>query len=162
MKHAARILMALVVVACTLLPAASASAKATRIPFTGTEWCDEGTYTFVREWLSGPNYHIRGLSGICYETANIPQMTGTAYLYDVRANEFGNSGEGGVSGKLRFVSDEGGEFLGTWTWGRDDFGPTAVGHGVGKYQGLELHWFLDESGMPTVFSGYILDPGGGH
>ena len=162
MKHLARILIAFAVVSCALLPASGASAKATRIPFTGTEWCDEDTVGLVRDWVSGPNYHARGLSQTCYETATIPEMTGTLYVYDVLFNEFGNSGEGGVTGKLRFVSDEGGEFLGSWTWGRDDVGPTAVGHGVGKYQGLELHWFLDESGVPTIFSGYILDPGSGH
>jgi len=163
MKHLARILIAFAMVSGALLPAPSASAKSTRIDFTGIEWCDPDTFVVTREWMSGPNnYHSRGLSQTCYETATIPQMTGTVYLYNFRINAFDNFSQAQVSGEFRFVSVEGGEFLGTATSPRSFVTFMAIGHGVGIYQGLELHWFLDESGEQTVFWGYILDPGNGN
>ncbi len=162
MKHLARILIAFAIVSVALLPASSASAKATRIEFTGTELCDPN-WVVVRDWMSGSdNEHMRGISTTCVETATIPQMTGTVYIYDFRLNAFDNFSAYGLSGKFRFVSTEGGEFVGTTTSPRNFVYHMAVGHGVGKYEGLELHWFVYESGEQTVFSGYILDLGHGN
>ncbi len=163
MKYLARILIAFAIVSCVLLPAPSVSANPNRTDFTGTELCEDSTYNFVREWMSGPNnYHARGVSQTCYETASIPEMTGTLYLYDFRLNAFDNFSTYGLSGKFRLVSAEGGEWVGTTESPRSSSIVTVVGHGVGKYQGLELHWFLDHSVQPVVFSGYILDPGTGN
>jgi hypothetical protein len=159
MKHTVRILIGLCLVLSVLLPLTIASAKPTRIDFTGSEWCDPNTFVFTREWWDGDNYHARGISQTCYDTATIPQMTGMDYLYDSRLDAFDNFAQMKMSGKLNFVSDEGGEWVATWKLPLDSETITVIGHGKGKYKGLELHWFLKLDGS---FQGYILDRGNDH
>jgi hypothetical protein len=69
-------------------------------------------------------------------------MTRTDYLYDSRLDAFENFAQMKMSGKLRLVSDEGGEWIATWKLSLGSDTITVIGHGKGIYEGLELHWFL--------------------
>jgi hypothetical protein len=156
MKSVLRILIVLMLIVGVLMLVTIASAKTARIDFTGSEWCDPDTFTLIREWMAGPNYQAKGLTEICYDTADIPQMTGTDYLYDGRISFVGNSDNFILSGKLRMETDEGGVWMGSWTLPANSNTIKVVGHGEGIYEGLQLHWFLDLDGP---FYGYIIDQG---
>ena len=151
-----RILIVILLAATILLPAAQASARTTRIEFTGSEWCDPDTLTVAREWMAGPNYQARGLTQVCYDTADIPQMTGTDYLSDGNVKFIGSGGNLILSGKLRMETGEGGVWVGSWTLPANSTTIQVIGHGEGKYEGMKLHWFLSLDGP---FYGYILSPG---
>jgi hypothetical protein len=148
-----RILIVFLMAAAILLPTAPANAKTTRINFTGSEWCDESTLTLIREWMAGPNYQARGLSQICFDTADIPQMTGTDYLYDGQLKIVGKGAKNFIiSGKLRMETAEGGIWLGSWVLPANSTTIQVIGHGEGLYEGRHLHWFLSLEGP---FEGYI-------
>ena len=86
-------------------------------------------------------------------------MTGTDYLYDAQLDAFDNFAQMQMSGKLRFASDEAGEWLAIWIWPRGSDTISVLGFGKGKYDGLALHWFLKEDGS---FWGNITDRGCDH
>jgi hypothetical protein len=152
MKTSLRILIIAMLLIGILLPAALASAKSSRIDFTGNEWCDPNTLTVIREWIAGSNYQARGLTQVCYDTADIPQMSGTDYLSDGRISFVGINGNFILSGKLRMETREGGVWVGSWTLLSNSNTVQVIGHGEGIYEGLQLYWFLSLDGP---FSGYI-------
>jgi hypothetical protein len=154
MKSVLRILIVLTLVIGVLSPMTIAKAKTTRIDFTGSESCVPGTLTLIREWMAGPNYLARGLTEVCLDTADIPQMTGTDYLYDGQVRFVGNTGNFILSGKLRMETDEGGVWLGSWVLPANSTTIQVIGHGEGLYEGLHLHWFLSLDGP---FNGYITE-----
>jgi len=133
-----------------------ASAKTTRIYFTGSEWCDSDTFIFTRVWESGPNLHLDGITQTCYDTASIPQLTGTDYLFDARINFVGDGPNFILSGKLRMESAEGGVWVGSWVLPANTTIIQVIAHGEGIYEGQQLHWFLDEA--DGSFNGYIVVP----
>lgn len=154
------ILGILVLIIALLLPTAAAGAQAIRIEFTGTEWCDPNSFDFsdLRAWMAGPNFQAKGWAQTCYETANIPQMTGTTYLYDAQTRIVGSEGKVQFTGKFRLETVEGGVWTGSWTL-LGDATIQSIGHGEGLYEGLELHWFsIPNTGEGlTQTNGYILD-----
>jgi len=150
------ILLIVVLLASILLTTTVASAKGTRIYFTGSEWCDQGTFTFARIWESGPNLHLDQITQTCYDTASIPQLTGTDYLFDARMNLVGGGPKFILSGKLRMESAEGGVWVGSWVLPANTTTIKVIAHGEGLYEGQQLHWFLEETGNGSgPFSGYI-------
>jgi hypothetical protein len=156
MKCKKHILSVLILVVALLATTSVVSAKATRIYFTGSEWCDPNTLIIGKEWPAGPNYQIRQITQTCYDTASITQLTGTDYLYDARINLVGGGPNFILSGKLQMVSDEGGVWNGSWTLPANTTIIKVIAHGEGKYKGQQLHWFLDLAGP---FSGYIEETG---
>jgi hypothetical protein len=130
-----------------------AHAEHSRIYFTGSELCDPDTFFFARAWVSGPNLHLDGITQTCYDIATIPQLTGTDYLFDARINLVGGEPNFNLSGKLRMVSDEGGVWNGSWTLPANTAIIKVIAQGEGKYEGQQLHWFLNEE--DGSFSGYI-------
>lgn len=134
-----------------------AHAENPRIYFTGSEVCNPYTFLFARIWESGPNLHIDQITQTCYDTASIPQLTGTDYLLDARMNLVGGAPNFILSGKLHMVSDEGGAWNGSWTLPANTTIIKVIAQGEGKYDGQQLHWFLDEVG--GTFSGYIEEIG---
>lgn len=128
-------------------------AKSSRIYFTGSEWCDPDTFNFARIWESGPNLHIDQVTQTCLDTASIPQLTGTDYLFDARINLVGGGPNFILSGKLRMESDDGGVWVGSWVLPANTTTIKVIAHGEGLYEGQKLHWFLDE--VDGSFSGYI-------
>jgi len=152
-----RILFIIVLVAAILATTGAASAKTMRIDFTGSEWCDPDTFLFARVWESGPNLHIDGITQTCYDTASIPQLTGTNNLFDARINLVGGGPNFNLSGKLRMESAEGGVWVGSWVWPANAATIQVIAHGEGLYEGQQLHWFLVDGGP---FWGYIVIPGG--
>ncbi len=148
------LVLALGVVGTITMPATNVSAKAARIAFTGTEMCSPDTMTAMRLWMAGPNLQVRGWTETCNDTADIPQMTGTVYLYDGLAIIGRNYI---INVKFRMETTEGGVWVGTALLAADSNIINCVGHGEGIYEGLELHWFLDNSnGDPKPFYGYIM------
>jgi hypothetical protein len=155
MKKMLRVLTFLAVAALILMPFSAVSAKSPRINFTGSEWCDPASLHIMKEWMNGTDYHARGITQTCYDTADIPQMTGTDYLYLTNLDVI--NGEMKLSGAIRMVSDEGGTWLGLCNLPLGSDTITCVGRGIGRYKGLELHWFLTLDGP---FSGYIIHRAG--
>lgn len=149
------ILIIFLLVGIILMPAANVNAGATRIEFTGTEWCDPDTLTAERVWTAGPNLHARSWTQTCYETADIPYMNGTTYLYDGLANVGSHYI---INVKFRMVTVVEGVWVGNCELPANTNTINCVGHGEGIYEGLELHWFAHpNSGEPTPFTGYIID-----
>jgi hypothetical protein len=135
-------------------------AENSRIYFTGSEWCDSNTFIFARIWESGPNLHLDQITQTCYDTASIPRLTGTDYLFDARMNLVGGGPNFILSGKLRMVSDEGGVWVGSWVLPANTTTIQIIAHGEGLYEGQQLHWFLEETGNGSgPFSGYIEETG---
>jgi hypothetical protein len=151
-----KLFLVLTVIAALLLATMPASAETTRIDFTGFDSCDPDTLIFTRAWEAGPNLHIAGITQTCHDTASIPQLTGTTYLFDSRINLVGGESNFIIFGKFRTESDEGGVWVGSWVLPANTSTIQVVGHGEGLYEGQQLHWFLDVSGP---FWGYILTPG---
>jgi hypothetical protein len=133
-----------------------ASAKSSRIDFTGSEWCDPETMFFDKVWLAGPNAHIGQLTQVCYDTASIPQLIGTDYLSGANVHFVGGGKIFIMTGKLRMVSVEGGAWVGSWVLPANTTTIRVVAHGEGLYEGMVLHWFLSLDGP---FWGYILTSG---
>ncbi len=148
-----RILFVIVLLAAILLTATTASAKTTRIDFTGSETCSPDV-NFERVKLAGPNLQIKHITSVCYDTASIPQLTGTDYLTDGDMHYAGPNWI--LVGNLRMESDEGGVWVGSWVLPANADTIQVVAHGEGLYEGMELHWYLSLDGP---FSGYISVPG---
>jgi len=145
----------LLLIGAMAIPVTIVSARATRIDFTGSEWCDPATLNAERLWWPGPNLQVRGWTQTCYETANIPQMNGTTYLYDGLA-VIGNNYV--VNVNFRMETTGGGVWTGVCQLPANTDVIKCIGHGEGVYEGLELHWFPGPNmGTPTPFTGYILD-----
>ncbi len=160
MKTSVRILIISMLIIGILLPASPASAKSNRIDFTGSEWCDQESFTSARIWEAGPNLHLDGITQTCHDIASIPKLTGTDYLIEARMNLVGSGPNFNLSGKLRMESLEGGVWVGSWVLPANTNIIQVIAHGEGLYEGLELHWFLTETGSGGgPFSGYILTPG---
>lgn len=156
MKSKKYALLIVVLLASIMLTTTIASAKTTRSYFTGSEWCDPDTFLFTRVWESGPSLHLDGITQTCYDTASIPQLTGTDYLFDARMNFVGDGPNFILSGKLRMESAEGGVWVGSWVLPANTTTIQVVAHGEGLYEGQQLHWFLEETGTGSgPFSGYI-------
>ena len=149
-----RILFVLVLVTAILASTSIASAKTTRIEFTGSEWCDEDTLIFEREKLAGPNMQIKHITQVCYDTASIPQLSGTDYLTDGDMHVVGQNFI--IDGNLRMESDEGGVWVGSWVLPAHTNTIKVIAHGEGLYEGMILHWYLSLDGP---FWGYIFTPG---
>ena len=134
----------------------SARAEEARVYFTGIEAsCDPLLPS--RIWASGPNYHVRVQSQTCYEQGSIAQATGTNYASDGVINEVGHESILTVTGKFRLETNEGGIWVGSFTWPANTNLLRAVGQGQGMYEGLSIHMFLDQA--TGTFWGYI-EPGG--
>lgn len=149
-----RILFVIVLLAAILLTTTTASAKTTRIDFTGSEWCDPDTLIFGDMRLAGPNMQIKHITQVCYDTASIAQLTGTDYLTDGDMHFVGPNFI--LVGNLRMESDEGGVWVGSWVLPANADAIQVVAHGEGLYEGMELHWYLSLDGP---FWGYISVPG---
>ncbi len=150
-----RIAFVIVLASLLLATAGVASAQTARIDFSGSEWCPD-TFLFGSIRFPGPNLQIRDITQVCYDTASIPQLTGTDYLSDSNLHAVGKGGNFILTGKLRMESVEGGAWVGTWVWATNMDTIQVVAHGEGKYEGMQLHWFLTEEGP---FWGYILVTG---
>ncbi len=130
----------------------AAHAENSRIYFTGVETsCDPLLPS--RIWASGPNYHVRVQSQTCHEQGSIPQATGTNYASEGVINEVGRESILTVTGKFRLETNEGGIWVGSFTWPANTNLLKAVGQGQGIYEGLNIHMFLDQS--TGTFWGYI-------
>jgi hypothetical protein len=147
-----------VVVMATVFFAATgvANAQTTRIDFTGSEWCDPDTFLFGSAREAGPNLLIRGITQVCYDSASIPQLTGTDFLSNASLQLIGTGPNFILTGKLRMESAEGGVWVGSWVLPANTNTIMVIAHGEGLYNGMQLHWFLTEDGP---FWGYILNPG---
>ena len=144
--------LAVMSILLTLAMPVPASAANMRIDFTGTETgCDP--LISSREWPSGPNYHIHVESQTCFEAATIAQFTGTNYPYDGVINLVGRGSVLTITGKFRMETDEGGIWVGNFTWPANTNILIGIGHGQGIYKGLNVHLFVDET--TGMFSGYI-------
>ncbi len=150
------IVIALVAVLALAMPVAAYTGDS-RIYFTGSEWCDSDSFTSARIWESGPNLHLDQITQTCYDTASIPQLTGTDYLFEARINLVGGGPNFNLSGKLRMESAEGGVWVGSWVLPAHTTTIQVIAHGEGLYEGQQLHWFLDEEA--GSFSGYIVETG---
>jgi hypothetical protein len=160
MKTKFYIFLVLLLAVGFILPVKPVSARTTRIEFKGSEWCDPSTMSAIKAWLAGPNLQVRGFSQVCSDTADIPQMTGTTYLYDGKVSFVGEVENFVINGKLRTETDEGGVWVASWQLGANSNIVQIIGHGEGIYEGLQLHWFVVESDEDSSpFEGYILDPG---
>jgi hypothetical protein len=153
MKTLLRFVMVLTLATVILLPATRVSANATRIEFTVSETCDNDL-TNVREWSAGPNFHATGITQTCHDLGSIPQVTGTVYLTDGNMHYVGNNAI--MTGLARFETDEGGVWVGRWTFSAGVF--ILVAHGAEMYEGQQYFGFHNlNSGLNK---GYILMPGG--
>ena len=153
MKNLLRFFMILILVAVIMLPGTVASAKATRIDFTNTEICDED-FTFTREWWSGPNYHMAGITQTCHDTSEFAFAAGTVYLTDGELNCVAHTCN--MTGWSRFETDEGGVWVGRWSLSTGVFEYRA--HGEGIYEGQQF--FVMENFHSRLQEKYILIPGG--
>lgn len=152
-------LFTVLVILALLIPLtvpAPVHAASTRIYFTGSEPCDDGSFDYARFWISGPNIHVNGVTSTCYPIASIPQFTGTDYLSDGRI--VWNSIElSPISGKFRMESIEGGVWTGSWILPANSNTIQITGHGEGIYAGKQI--FIYEDDPTGNFWGYILDTG---
>ncbi len=156
MKTKGLMSLAVMSILLTLAMPVPAHAANMRIYFTGTETgCDP--LIPGREWSSGPNYHIHVESQTCYEAATIAQFTGANYPHDGVINLVGGGSVLTITGKFRMETNEGGIWVGSFTWPANTNILTGIGHGQGIYKGLNMHVFVDET--TGMFSGYI-DTGG--
>ncbi len=153
MKNKLRFIMILMLAVVILLPATVASADATRIDFTNTEICDDDI-TFTREWWSGPNYHLAGITQTCHDTSDFPFAAGTVYLTDGELNCVTSTCN--MSGRARFETFEGGVWDGRWSMSAGVFEYRA--HGEGIYQGWQF--FVMDNFHSGLHEKYILIPGG--
>ena len=152
MKSKKCILLAVLSVLILLLSATTVSAKTTRVEFTGYEVCDPPL--ILKEWVAGFTWHANGITSTCYDTASIPELTGTDYLTGFTAQMVGKNFI--MFGKLRMESDEGGVWIGSWVFPAHSPTIQVIAHGEGMYEGMELHWFISLDGP---FWGYIIDTG---
>lgn len=153
MKNLLRFFIILIIATVILLPAKVASANATRIDFTNTEICDNDI-TFTREWWSGPNYHLAGITQTCHDTSDFPFAAGTVYLTDGELNCVANNCN--MTGWARFETEEGGVWVGRWSLSAGVFEYRA--HGEGIYEGQQF--FVMENFHNGLQEKYILIPGG--
>ena len=151
-----RILFVILLVAAMLASTGVASAKTTRIDFSGSEVCDESTLTIAKIIEAGPNLHLMQITQTCYDTASSSKLTGTDYLTGGNMHIVGGGKNFILTGTLRMESTEGGVWVGSWVLPANSNTIKVVAHGEGLYAGLQLHWFLSLDGP---FSGYILNPG---
>lgn len=150
-----RVLCILVLLGALLLPRAGANAQATRIEFSGTEFCDMATLTAERVWEAGPNFFARNWTQTCYPTADTPMMTGTTHLSRGLAN-IGNHYI--VNVKMRLETSEAGAWVGTCVLPANTDEILCAAHGEGAYEGMEMFETTHpSSGEVVSFSGYILD-----
>jgi hypothetical protein len=147
--------MAVVVLILTILVAGPVAAQARSTEVTGwVESCqvpDPGDWTYP-----GGNIHIRGMVRICRERGH-PYLTGVNTTI-VNAN-YDSQWSGPVFGTFHRVTDEGGEWEGTFSGVRTPDGRLvvhAVGHGRGMYEGLQIMVTLENG----LLSARILDPHG--
>lgn len=160
-KHLMSIVLLLV--AALLLFTVPAAARATKTDFTGTITggiVDLGTWTYP-----GGNVHIRGMTEVYDVAATDSRLSGGVCTIVVSGNldpEF----VGPISFKWHIEVEGQGSWEGTGTGklsGADDsLSVSAVGHGRGDFEGLELRFTvtgpLDAQDRPM--SGYILNPHG--
>ena len=148
-----RVFMSLAAIAILLTLAMPIPARAdARTYFTGSETgC--GALGVSREWPSGPNYHLRVDSQTCSEVGSIVEATGTIYLSDGVINLVGGGALATMTGKFRFETDEGGIWVGSFTWPANTMILKGVGRGQGLYEGLTIHMVLDQT--TSNFWGYI-------
>jgi hypothetical protein len=151
MKTTLRVLLVLVLTFIVLLPTKIASAKETRIEFTGYEECTGDTLIIPVEWYPGRNWQARGATETCVDTADTPMMIGEDHLYDMAAHSVG-VGNFILNGKLRMETYEGGIWVGSWELIPSTYIIKVIAHGEGVYEGMQLHWFLSLEGP---FHGYI-------
>jgi hypothetical protein len=152
MKNKMLLMLVALVMLFSMTMAVPGRAENTRIYFTGSEQCNPDTFVFARIWESGPNLHISQIMQTCCDIADIPQLTGTDYLFDARVNLVGKGQIYNLSGKLRMESSEGGIWVGSWVLPANTSTIQVIAHGEGLYEGQQLHWFLVDSGP---FNGYI-------
>lgn len=154
MKGKNYVLLIIALLALILFMSNKASAKTTRIDFTGSERCDPDTLMFDKLQLAGPNLQIKRITQICYDTASIPHLTGADYLTDGDMHLVGSNFV--LVGNLRMESEEGGVWMGSWVLPANTTTIQVIAHGEGLYEGMILHWYLSLDGP---FWGYILTPG---
>jgi hypothetical protein len=164
MKTPFRILMVLVLSCGILLPTTMASAKETRIEFTGYEVCT-GELDILKEWYPGWNYQARGATETCIIPAegNIAMLAGIDNISDMAGIFVGNWNNHFnvvLHGKLRLETYEGGVWVGSWEMTSSDFMIKIIAHGEGLYEGMQLHlyedWLAEWNGEPSSpFYGYI-------
>ena len=155
MKATFRVLMVLVLAFVVLLPTTLASAKETRVEFTGYEICTHEDLVFSREWYPGHNVQDKDGSETCSDIADTPMMTGTDYVFDMSGRWVGDRNFM-INGKIRMETDEGGVWVGSWEMPAHATTIKIIAHGEGLYEGMQLHWFItitDDIVFP--FSGYI-------
>lgn len=145
------ILTAITMLLSLAIPA-PARAENTRIDFTGIETgCTDPVWT--KEWGSGPNFHISGVSSTCYDVANKNYFTGTNYISDGMGHFVAGGAIMIITGKFRMETEEGGVWVGTFITPANTTILTAVGQGEGIYWGLQIHMFQDQN--TGEFWGYV-------
>jgi hypothetical protein len=155
-RKSSRVMLVLpALIAAVLLVAGPVAAQATATEVTG--WVESCEYSDPGHWTyPGGNIHIRGMVRICRERGH-PYLEGVNTTV-VNAN-YDSQGSGPVFGTFHRVTDEGGEWEGTFSGVRTTDGDAvvhAVGHGRGMYEGLQIMVTL-ENGLLTA---RILDPHG--
>jgi hypothetical protein len=146
--------------ASVLLQAGTAEARATRIPFTSTEYC---AITSFGTWTSPDgNLHIRGLTLECTGSTTMPQLDGTNhYVWNANLDA---TGSGPAWGTWRLETEDGGwegayhtTVTGFLSAEPHDTG-RGVGHGTGIYEGQQLFADTVTTGLVNTITGYILVP----
>jgi hypothetical protein len=134
-----------------LASVSTVSAKTERIDFTMYESCDESTVQIEREIINGQgNYLAKHWTQTCYETGDIPQVTGILHG-DLNLNTVGN-GVWMFVAKVQIVTDEGGIWNMNCLYPYPSITAQCIGQGEGMYKGEQI--FM--TGWPGyMFTGYI-------
>ena len=163
------ILIVLLAITAILAVAWPVAAKATKTNFTASETWVEDTSP-GKEWYTADDkiYHVRDGQSLYAVVADDPRLSGEEIItvnLNMKVVDSPVYITGPMWGTFR-ITNEGGEWVGTW-WGvRDERGFSFieyVGSGEGEYAGLHLRVHnerLDPDWtLPHTWTGYILDPG---
>lgn len=146
-------LLAVLMVAVLLTPAASVGAKNEKTYFTvDNEFCESGIperFLFVGQG----NYIAFNMPTTCWETGSIPEVTGVTYVELTNYHALAN-GIWMFVGTGRMVTDDGGvwNMNCVYQWPSPD--AQCHGNGEGIYDGMQI--FM--TGVPGyLWNGYIVD-----
>jgi hypothetical protein len=160
MKTRLHIILILVLAGCLILPAIPVSAATVRQDFTGTFICNSMSFEKIKP--AGPITQFRGWSDVC-EIQAAPSSSlidGTVNLSDGVLVLFKDGLSWKFSAKFRIETSVGsweGSLQGKGSLVENVVAYQAIAHGVGSYEGLQLHMFVDP--YHQEMEGYILDPG---
>ena len=153
------IALALLVTVGSALPG---SAKTDRIEFAADDYVagfvDPGT-----EWMSGPVYHLRGLT-LEYDTVG-PEIYDGVTVVEININRNTETGKGTLWGTWELTLDASdGGYAGTWVASfTGEASPEWTGHGVGKgfgdAAGSQIRIELTQQPYGDSVTGVLFMPG---